>query len=121
MTFHGRPGASTSDLDQVGARINAQVSGVKAAKPSALVGSFKTGGATFTAITTAAAVLALVIGGLSVVNTMIMAVTERFREIGLKKAVGAPTGHVLCEYLAQAVLIGFSGGGVGLRGGVGLA
>jgi putative ABC transport system permease protein len=118
ITVYGRPGASTSELDQVAARINAQVTGVKATKPSDLVNSFKTGGATFTAITTAAAVLALVIGGLSVVNTMIMAVTERFREIGLKKAVGAHTGHVLREYLAEAVLIGFIGGAVGYGAGV---
>jgi putative ABC transport system permease protein len=118
ITVYGRPGASTSELDQVAARINAQVTGVKATRPSDLVNSFKTGGATFTAITTAAAVLALVIGGLSVVNTMIMAVTERFREIGLKKAVGAHTGHVLREYLAEAVLIGFIGGAVGYGAGV---
>jgi putative ABC transport system permease protein len=65
-------------------------------------------------------VLALVIGGLSVVNTMIMAVTERVREIGLKKAVGAHTGHVLREYLAEAVLIGFLGGAIGYLLGLGL-
>jgi putative ABC transport system permease protein len=117
---YGKPGSSTSDLDTIAARINQQVDGVKATKPSDLVNAFKAGGATFTAITTAAAVLALVIGGLSVVNTMIMAVTERFREIGLKKAVGAHTGHVLREYLAEAVLIGFIGGAIGYALGVGL-
>ena len=51
---------------------------------------------------------------------MIMAVTERFREIGLKKAVGAHTGHVLREFLTEAVLIGFIGGAVGYALGVGL-
>jgi putative ABC transport system permease protein len=117
---YGRPGTSTSDLDAIAARINQQVDGIKATKPSDLVNAFKQGGATFTAITTAAAVLALVIGGLSVVNTMIMAVTERFREIGLKKAVGAHTGHVLREFLTEAVLIGFVGGAVGYALGVGL-
>jgi len=120
FTVYGRQGASTSDLDAVAARINQQVPGVNATRPSDLVSSFKAGGATFTAITTAAAVLALVIGGLSVVNTMIMAVTERFREIGLKKAVGAHTGHVLREYLAEAVLIGFIGGAIGYALGVAL-
>jgi|SRR6266487_4822531 len=113
FTVYGRAGATTSELDAIAQRINEQVPGVKALKPSDLVNAFKAGGATFTAITTAAAVLALVIGGLSVVNTMIMAVTERFREIGLKKAVGAHTGHVLREYLAEATLIGFLGGVIG--------
>jgi putative ABC transport system permease protein len=51
---------------------------------------------------------------------MIMAVTERTREIGLKKAVGAHTGHVLREYLLEAVLIGLVGGVVGILLGAGL-
>jgi putative ABC transport system permease protein len=118
FTVYGKPGTSIVELDKIADRINQQVTGVNAIKPSTLVNAFKAGGATFTAITTAAAVLALVIGGLSVVNTMIMAVTERFREIGLKKAVGAHTGHVLREYLAEAVLIGFVGGAIGYGLGV---
>jgi putative ABC transport system permease protein len=120
FTAYGSQGAPLSALDQTATRINQQVGGVKATKPSDLVNAFKAGGATFTAITTAAAVLALVIGGLSVVNTMIMAVTERFREIGLKKAVGAHTGHVLREFLTEAVLIGFLGGAIGYGIGVAL-
>jgi putative ABC transport system permease protein len=118
FTVYGKPGTSMAELDKIADRINHQLTGVKATKPSDLVNAFKAGGAVFTAITTAAAVLALVIGGLSVVNTMIMAVTERFREIGLKKAVGAHTGHVLREYLAEAVLIGFVGGAIGYGAGV---
>jgi len=117
---YARPGTSLADLDRIADRINHEVTGVKAIKPSDLVNSFKAGGATFTAITTAAAVLALVIGGLSVVNTMIMEVTERFREIGLKKAVGAHTGHILREYLIEATLIGLLGGVFGYGLGVGL-
>jgi putative ABC transport system permease protein len=118
FTVYGKPGASLAELDAIANRINQQTTGLKATKPSDSVNAFKSGGATFTAITTAAAVLALVIGGLSVVNTMIMAVTERFREIGLKKAVGAHTGHVLREYLAEATLIGLVGGGLGYLLGV---
>jgi putative ABC transport system permease protein len=120
ITAYGQPGTSLSELDRIADRINKQVTGVKALKPSDLVNSFKSGGAVFTAITTGAAVLALVVGGLSVVNTMIMAVTERFREIGLKKAVGAHTIHILREYLAEAVLIGFLGGTIGYLLGLGL-
>jgi len=120
FTVYGKPGTPIAELDRIADRINQDVTGVNAIKPTTLVNAFKAGGATFTAITTAAAVLALVIGGLSVVNTMIMAVTERFREIGLKKAVGAHTGHVLREYLAEAVLIGFVGGAVGYGLGVAL-
>jgi putative ABC transport system permease protein len=113
ITVYGKPGTSTADLDKLADRINAQVAGVKATKPSDLVNSFRSGGAIFTAITTAAALLALIIGGLSVVNTMFMAVAERVREIGLKKAVGATTFNIMGEFLLEATLIGVVGGLLG--------
>ena len=118
IDVYGKPGASISDLDAIADRINAQVTGVKATRPSVIVNSFKSGGAIFTAITTAAALLALVIGGLSVVNTMFMAVAERVREIGLKKAVGATTRHIMGEFLLEATFIGALGGVVGYTIGV---
>jgi ABC-type antimicrobial peptide transport system permease subunit len=110
---YGQRGSSISQLDSIADRINTQVSGVKATKPSVIVDSFKSGGAIFTAITTAAALLALIIGGLSVVNTMFMAVAERIREIGLKKAVGATTLDIMREFLIEATLIGAIGGLIG--------
>jgi len=113
IDVYAKSGTSISELDKIAERINSQVSGVKALKPSDLVNSFKQGGAIFTAITTAAALLALIIGGLSVVNTMFMAVAERVREIGLKKAVGATTFNIMGEFLAEATLIGIVGGVVG--------
>lgn len=115
---YAKSGTSLSELDQTAGRINAQVSGVKASKPSDIVNAFKSGSTIFTAITTAAALLALVIGGLSVVNTMFMAVSERFREIGLKKAVGATTFDVMGEFLLEATFIGLIGGLLGYGLGV---
>ena len=111
MAVYGKPGAN---LDSIADRINKEVPGVKAIKPSVLVAQFKTFSLTFTAITTVAALLALVIGGISVVNTMLMAVTERVREIGLKKAVGARTGHIVREFVSESTLIGAIGGVLGL-------
>jgi len=113
ISVYGKPGTSISELDKIADRINSQVSGVKATRPSVIVDSFKAGGAIFTGITTAAALLALVIGGLSVVNTMFMAVAERVREIGLKKAVGATTRHIMGEFLLEATFIGALGGLIG--------
>lgn len=115
MTVYGKPGFN---LDGLADRINNQVTEVKATRPSVLVNSFKAGGAIFTAITTVAALLALVIGGLSVVNTMLMAVSERVREIGLKKAVGARTANILREFVAESTLIGTIGGVMGFAVGV---
>ena len=113
IDVYAKPGTSLADLDKLADIINNNVTGVKATHPSDLVNAFKSGGAIFTAITTAAALLALIIGGLSVVNTMFMAVAERIREIGLKKAVGATTLNVMGEFLIEATLIGLIGGVVG--------
>ncbi|TMB87520.1 MAG: ABC transporter permease [Chloroflexi bacterium] len=113
IDVYATPGTSIGELDKIADRINNQVTGVKATKPSVIVNSFKSGGAIFTAITTAAALLALVIGGLSVVNTMFMAVAERVREIGLKKAIGATTRHIMGEFLLEATVIGALGGLIG--------
>jgi putative ABC transport system permease protein len=118
IDVYGTRGSSISQLDAIADRINAQVTGVKAIRPSVIVNSFKSGGAIFTAITTAAALLALVIGGLSVVNTMFMAVAERVREIGLKKAVGATTRNIMGEFLLEATFIGALGGVIGYGIGV---
>ena len=107
---YGMPG---TNLDTLADRINAQVSGVKAQKPSVLVKALVAGGALFTTITMAAALLALVIGGLAVINTMIMAVSERVREIGLKKAIGATTKAIMGEFLLESSFIGLVGGVVG--------
>ncbi|MFI5283972.1 MAG: ABC transporter permease [Candidatus Dormibacterales bacterium] len=112
---YGVPG---QNLDQLADRITSSVAGVKATRPSDLVDNFKSGGALFTLITTGAAVLALVIGGLSVANTMIMAVTERVREIGLKKALGAHTGQILREFLFESIAMGLIGGAIGFGLGV---
>jgi putative ABC transport system permease protein len=113
FTVYGRSAASLDELDQIAQRINDQVTGVKATKPSVSVNGYKQFAGLFTVITTAIGILALVIGGLSVANTMVMAVSERFREIGLKKAVGARTSDVLREFLAEAATIGLIGGLVG--------
>jgi putative ABC transport system permease protein len=110
VVAYGKPGVN---LDTLANRITAEVKGVKATKPSDLVSSFQAGGAVFTFMTTAAALLAIIIGGLSVVNTMIMSVTERVREIGLKKAIGAKTRNILGEFLAESTLMGLLGGVIG--------
>jgi putative ABC transport system permease protein len=118
ISVYGKSGSSLSDLDKIADSINTQVAGVKATRPSDLVNAFKAGGQTFTAITVAAAVIALIVGGLSVINTMFMAVSDRVREIGLKKAVGATTANIMSEFLIEATLIGVIGGLIGYGLGV---
>jgi len=62
--------------------------------------------------------VALLVGGLSIINTMIMSVSERTREIGLKRAIGAETRTVLGEYLLESSMIGLLGGLIGMGLGV---
>jgi len=112
-TVYGARGASTAQLDRIADQINRSFPALHAPRPSDTVNQFKTGGEIFSLIAVGAALLALVIGGLSVINTMLMAITERTREIGLKRAVGARTRHIVREVVAESSAIGLLGGVVG--------
>jgi putative ABC transport system permease protein len=117
FVIYGKDGIN---LDELARKISREVPGIKATPPTEIVKQFQSISVIFSAVTTGSALLALVVGGLSVVNTMLMAVTERVREIGLKKAVGARLGHLLREFLLEAVVIGAIGGGIGVFLGWGL-
>jgi putative ABC transport system permease protein len=68
----------------------------------------------FNAIIIGVAVISLVVGGLSVINTMAMSVAERTREIGIKRAIGGSRRRIVRELVTEAALIGFIGGMIGL-------
>lgn len=64
--------------------------------------------------------IAVVVGALSVINTMFIAVGERTREIGIKKAIGANRGDILMEFLQEATFMGILGGILGVVLGAGV-
>jgi putative ABC transport system permease protein len=70
--------------------------------------------AIFNAIIVGVALISLVVGGLSVINTMAMSAAERTREIGIKRSIGAQRGRIMREFIAEAALIGLMGGFIGL-------
>lgn len=65
--------------------------------------------------------IALLIGGVGVMNMMLVAVSERVREIGIRKALGARPREIGAQFLAEAVLLAILGGGTGVVAGLGVA
>jgi putative ABC transport system permease protein len=102
------------DIEALSAQIGKAVPGVKTTSPLQAEKQISNISTIFSAIILGIAFIALFVGGLSVINTMIMSVSERRREIGLKKAIGAPTGTILREYLGEAAMIGLVAGAAGM-------
>jgi putative ABC transport system permease protein len=87
---------------------------------SDLMAAGKATARSFTILLTIVAAISLAIGGIGVMNIMLVTVTERTREIGIRKALGAQRSDILTQFLAEAVLLSGTGGVVGAAVGVGV-
>lgn len=86
-----------------------------------LISSFGTITGAITAFLGAIAAISLLVGGIGIMNIMLVSVTERTREIGLRKAVGATQNDIRTQFLVEATLLSLTGGLLGIGLGYGLS
>jgi putative ABC transport system permease protein len=101
---HGITGGNTADFQILN----------QATLQSAISSSSKT----FTVLLGAVAAISLLVGGIGITNIMLVTVTERTREIGIRKAIGAPRGAILGQFLVEATVLSLLGGLLGVAAGV---
>ena len=100
--------------EKLAKRISKEVKDVQANGPESFKKQAKQVTKIFNFIMFGIAAISLLVGGLSVMNTMIMSISERTREIGIKRSIGASSFRIMREFLSEAALIGAIGGLIGL-------
>jgi putative ABC transport system permease protein len=108
----------TAILDQRHGITGTAVADYRILNQAALQETVSAATGTFTVLLGAVAAISLLVGGIGITNIMLVTVTERTREIGIRKAIGAPRGAILGQFLAEATMLSLIGGLLGVAIGV---
>jgi putative ABC transport system permease protein len=111
LVVYPKPGA---DTQKIAVEINASISGVTPMTGADFDQEIGAATSMLNAILIGIGLISLLVGGLSVINTMAMSVAERTREIGIKRAIGASRWRIRREIVIESALIGLIGGLLGL-------
>jgi putative ABC transport system permease protein len=132
LDFYVKAGTGEGQMDLVSDEVRATLRAVRHVAPGApddfviesndtFVQLWKSLTQTFGFVIVGIAAISLVVGGVVIMNIMLVSVSERTREIGIRKALGAKRGDVLLQFLIESALMAFVGGILGVIAGAGTA
>lgn len=111
---------SGTDTTKLAKTLEEQFPGTQATPPDQLKKQIESATSVLNLIVLGSALIAVLVGSLSVINTMLVSVSERRKEIGIKRVVGARNRHLMREVIFETGLIGLIGGAVGFAAGAGV-